>query len=277
MSSSWCRTRSRTRWTRSWLRAGELPRPTGTRRRRLVRHARRRGAQEVGQAARQAVLLRPRLGAIRNARGAPLDRAVAHDRAPRPCHQLRSAPLATIAEERTPNERVNVPDPLDLERPIASANRGVDARAPHISRPPHPAPHTPHPLPHPSCHTPLPHTPHPCGTTQLGGDSERARSHARSCRHARSSVASLATSVVRPSSLSADLRRSSRTCGRSARARCSCRCEGFAAVRAATQRQLSRCVRVTAGLLGGRRLGGPAVGRSASESGLGQPGVVRHY
>ena len=124
-------------------------------------------------------------------------------------------------------------------------------------------------------HTPSTH-PSPLRHTPLGGDSERARSHARSCRHARSSVASLATSVVRPSSLSADLRRSSRTCGRSARARCSCRCEGFAAVRAATQRQLSRCVRVTAGLLGGRRLGGPAVGRSASESGLGQPGVVRH-
>ena len=60
-----------------------------------------RGAQEVGQAARQAGLLRPRLGAIQNARGASLDRAVAHDRAPRPCHQLRSAPLAARRPRRS--------------------------------------------------------------------------------------------------------------------------------------------------------------------------------
>ena len=89
--ASCCRTRSRTRWARSWMRAGELPRPTGTRtrRRRLVTHWRVSALQEVDEAARQAGLLRLRLGAIQNTRGAPHDRAAAHDRAPRPCHRRR--------------------------------------------------------------------------------------------------------------------------------------------------------------------------------------------
>ena len=47
--------------------------------------------KEMDQAARRARLLRPRIGTIQNGRGASLDRAVAHNRARRPWHHLRSA------------------------------------------------------------------------------------------------------------------------------------------------------------------------------------------
>ena len=47
--------------------------------------------KEMDQAARRARLQRPRIGTIQNGRGASLDRAVAHDRARRPWHHLRSA------------------------------------------------------------------------------------------------------------------------------------------------------------------------------------------
>ena len=51
--------------------------------------------KEMDQAARRARLQRPRIGTIQNVRGASLDRAVAHDRARRPWHHLRSAPRAS--------------------------------------------------------------------------------------------------------------------------------------------------------------------------------------
>ena len=67
-----------------------------------------RGKKEMDQAARRARLQRPRIGTIQNGRGASLDRAVAHDRARRPWHHLRSA--TGIASERA-YEAIN----LDLE------------------------------------------------------------------------------------------------------------------------------------------------------------------
>ena len=66
--------------------------------RRLQRHGshmcafpRGQEKKEMDQAARRARLQRPRIGTIQNGRGASLDRAVAHDRARRPWHHLRSA------------------------------------------------------------------------------------------------------------------------------------------------------------------------------------------
>ena len=74
--------------------------------RRLQRHGshmcafpRGQEKKEMDQAARRARLQRPRSGTIQNVRGASLDRAVAHDRARRPWHHLRSAPRASAAVE----------------------------------------------------------------------------------------------------------------------------------------------------------------------------------
>ena len=57
--------------------------------------------KEMDQAARRARLQRPRIGTIQNVRGASLDRAVAHDRARRPWHHLRSAPRASRTARRS--------------------------------------------------------------------------------------------------------------------------------------------------------------------------------